>query len=56
MPEMKINMLEVDLTNKKSKVVDVTEDRKKYIGARGLATKLMWERMYSAPITSYTLV
>jgi aldehyde:ferredoxin oxidoreductase len=45
MPEMKINMLEVDLTNKKSKVVDVTEDCKKYIGARGLATKLMWERM-----------
>ncbi len=38
-------MLEVDLTDGKTMVVDVTEDVKKYLGARGLATKIFWERM-----------
>ncbi len=35
-------MLEVDLTNEKTKAVDVTEDVKKYLGGRGLSTKLCW--------------
>ena len=36
-------MLEVDLTRETSRVVDVTEDVKKYLGARGLANKLIWD-------------
>ena len=36
-------MLEVDLTNGTSRVVDVTEDVKKYLGGRGLANKLIWD-------------
>jgi aldehyde:ferredoxin oxidoreductase len=43
MTEVKFNMLEVDLTKATSQVVDVTEDVKKYLGARGLANKLIWE-------------
>ncbi len=43
MSEMKFNMLEVDLTRETSRVVDVTEDVEKYLGARGLANKLMWD-------------
>ncbi|MFC1952271.1 aldehyde ferredoxin oxidoreductase N-terminal domain-containing protein [Chloroflexota bacterium] len=43
MPEIKFNMLEVDLTKQTSCTVDVTEDVKKYLGGRGLANKLMWE-------------
>ncbi len=43
MAEVRINMLEVDLTAGTSQVVDVTEDVKKYLGARGLANKLMWD-------------
>lgn len=45
MTETEFKMLEVDLTNEKTKIVDVTEDVKKYLGARGLATKIFWERM-----------
>jgi aldehyde:ferredoxin oxidoreductase len=45
MPETRFRMLEVDLTNEKTKTVDVTEDVKKYLGAKGLATKIFWERM-----------
>ncbi|MBI4282889.1 MAG: hypothetical protein HY663_00290 [Chloroflexi bacterium] len=43
MTEIKFNLLEVDLTQETSRVVDVTEDVKKYLGARGLANKLMWD-------------
>ena len=43
MSEMKFNMLEVDLTRETSRVVDVTEDVEKYLGARGLANKLIWD-------------
>lgn len=38
-------MLDVDLTSGETRVVDVTEDVKLYLGARGLATKLFWDRM-----------
>ncbi|MFC1816293.1 aldehyde ferredoxin oxidoreductase N-terminal domain-containing protein [Thermodesulfobacteriota bacterium] len=43
MTEIKFSMLEVDLTKETSRVVDVTEDVKKYLGARGLANKLIWD-------------
>ena len=43
MTEIKFSLLEVDLTEETSWVVDVTEDVKKYLGARGLANKLIWE-------------
>jgi aldehyde:ferredoxin oxidoreductase len=43
MSEIKFSMLEVDLTSETSRVVDVTDDVKKYLGGRGLANKLMWD-------------
>ncbi len=43
MTEIRMNMLEVDLTTQNSRVVDVTEDVKRYLGARGLANKLIWD-------------
>ena len=43
MSEIKFSLLEVDLSNETSRVVDVTEDVKKYLGGRGLANKLIWD-------------
>jgi aldehyde:ferredoxin oxidoreductase len=43
MSEINFNLLEVDLTQGTSRVVDVTEDVKKYLGGRGLANKLIWD-------------
>lgn len=43
MSEVKFSLLEVDLTRETSRVIDVTEDVKKYLGARGLANKLIWD-------------
>ncbi|MFC1869996.1 aldehyde ferredoxin oxidoreductase N-terminal domain-containing protein [Chloroflexota bacterium] len=43
MAEIKFSMLEVDLTRETSRVVDVTGEVKKYLGARGLANKLLWD-------------
>lgn len=43
MAEISFYILEVDLTAGTSKKVDVTEDVKKHLGARGLANKLMWD-------------
>jgi aldehyde:ferredoxin oxidoreductase len=40
MTEIKFSMLEVDLGKETSRVVDVTEDVKKYLGARGLGRPL----------------
>ncbi|MFC2032196.1 aldehyde ferredoxin oxidoreductase N-terminal domain-containing protein [Chloroflexota bacterium] len=45
MSEIIFSMLEVDLTNETSRCVDVTEDVKIYLGARGLANKLIWEQV-----------
>lgn len=38
-----MNLLEVDLTTGESRVIDVTEDVKLYLGARGLGDKLIWD-------------
>jgi aldehyde:ferredoxin oxidoreductase len=43
MAEIRFNLLEVDLTQGTSKVIDVTDDVRKYLGARGLANKLIWD-------------
>ncbi|MFC1892934.1 aldehyde ferredoxin oxidoreductase N-terminal domain-containing protein [Chloroflexota bacterium] len=43
MAEIKFSILEVDLTKETSQVVDVTEEVKKYLGARGLTNKLIWD-------------
>jgi len=43
MADVKFQLLDVDLTTGKSQVLDVTEDVKKYSGARGLANKLLWD-------------
>ena len=38
MGEIKINLLEVDLTTGENQVVDVTEDAKRYLGGNGLGS------------------
>ncbi len=43
MTEISFKLLEVNLTSKTSRVIDVTEDVNKYLGARGLANKLIWD-------------
>lgn len=43
MAEIKFSLLKVDLTEGTSCVIDVTEDVQKYLGARGLANKLIWD-------------
>ncbi len=43
MSETRFNLLEVDLTQETSRVLDVTEDVTRYLGARGLGTKIMWD-------------
>ncbi|MBM2824881.1 MAG: Formaldehyde:ferredoxin oxidoreductase [Dehalococcoidales bacterium] len=45
MSEISFNLLEVDLTRGTSRIVDVTADVKRYLGARGLANKLIWEQV-----------
>ena len=45
MAEVKFSLLEVDLTQETSRVIDVTQDVKKYLGGRGIANKLMWDQM-----------
>ncbi|MHA2065374.1 MAG: aldehyde ferredoxin oxidoreductase C-terminal domain-containing protein [Candidatus Thorarchaeota archaeon] len=45
MTETRFRMLEVDLTGGKTKVVDVTDDIRNHLGARGLASKIFWDRM-----------
>jgi len=43
MTEIRMNLLDVDLTTGESRVVDVTDDVRAYLGARGLANKLIWD-------------
>ncbi|MFA5450677.1 MAG: aldehyde ferredoxin oxidoreductase N-terminal domain-containing protein [Dehalococcoidales bacterium] len=43
MAEIKIQLLEVDLTSNTSKVIDVTDEARTWIGGIGLATKLIWD-------------
>ena len=45
MAEMKFNLLEVDFTAKKHKIVEVTKDVRNYLGGRGLGAKLLWDRV-----------
>lgn len=45
MPQTRFRMLEVDLSNEKTRTVDVTEDVKNHLGGKGLAAKIFWERM-----------
>lgn len=45
MAEMKFNLLEIDLTTGKHRVVDVTGDMRMYIGGRGMGAKLLWDRV-----------
>ncbi len=44
MEEKRFKLLEVDLTSRNSKVVDVTKDVQKFLGGRSLGAKLLWER------------
>ena len=37
MPEIRMTLLEVDLTHETSRRVDVTDEVKRYLGGRGLA-------------------
>jgi aldehyde:ferredoxin oxidoreductase len=43
--KMKFQMLEVDLSNQKTKVVDVTEEVHKFLGGRALGAKILWDRV-----------
>jgi aldehyde:ferredoxin oxidoreductase len=45
MSSFTFRLLEIDLTHKKSQVLDVTEDVRKYLGGRGLGSKLLWDRV-----------
>ncbi len=45
MPEHTFNMLEIDLTQEKTDITDVTQDFKKYLGGRGFGAKLLWEKV-----------
>jgi aldehyde:ferredoxin oxidoreductase len=45
MNEIQFNLLDVDLTEGTSRVIDVTEDVKRYLGGRGLANRLIWDNV-----------
>lgn len=45
MAEMRFKLLEVDLTHGKSRVIDVTDDVRRFLGGRGLGAKLLWDRV-----------
>ena len=42
---MKFNLLEINLSTREKKVVDVTDDIRNYLGGRGYGAKLMWDRV-----------
>jgi aldehyde:ferredoxin oxidoreductase len=43
MAEVRFKLLEVDLTRKSSRTLDVTEDVKRYLGGNGLGNELIWK-------------
>ncbi len=43
MDEIRFKLLEVDLSNGTSRVLDVTDDVKTYLGGNGLGNKLIWD-------------
>ena len=45
MTETRFRMLEADLTAGKTRTVDVTEEVGLHLGARGLASKIFWDKM-----------
>ena len=45
MRQMTFQLLEVDLTNQKSKVVDITEEMRTFVGGRSLGAKILWDRV-----------
>ena len=42
---MKFQLLEIDLSRNEKKVVDVSQDFRQYLGARGYGAKLLWDRV-----------
>ena len=45
MSETKFTMLEINLSTGEHKVVDVTDDMRKFTGGRGLGAKIVWDRV-----------
>ncbi len=45
MAETKFYLLEVDLTRRSSRTIEVTDEVKKFLGGRGLGCKLLWDRV-----------
>ena len=45
MPESRFQLLEVDLTRRTSRTVDVTEDVKQFLGGRSLGAKILWDHV-----------
>jgi len=45
MAETKFNLLEVDLRNKQTKVIDVTDEIRQFVGGRSFGAKLLWDRV-----------
>ena len=43
MTGIRMNLLDVNLTTGKNRVLDVTDEVMAYLGARGLANKLIWD-------------
>ena len=42
---MKFHLLEINLSTKEKKVVEVTQDIRQYLGGRGYGAKLLWDRV-----------
>lgn len=45
MGQMKFQLLEVDLTDQKTKVADITEEMRTFVGGRSLGAKILWDRV-----------
>ena len=43
--DKQFQLLEVDLTNKKTKTVDMTDEVRKFVGGRSLGAKILWDRV-----------
>ena len=43
MPEKRFQLLEVDLSRKSTRTVDVTEDVRQFLGGRSLGAKILWD-------------
>lgn len=45
MARMRFSLLQIDLSKRKTTVLDVTEEVGSYVGGRGLGAKLLWDRV-----------